>query len=152
MTFDLQALQPFFLVIAGFGLWLSLCMEQSQIVAKTRGAFAGNIATGYMSAMRIMIVNHAGTIVYVFFLSLCIDTGITNRILLIVSIFSSVFMIIYNLFLILNSAKLLEYSADLQRENFMHFLFERDNGTSCTHLPVFCYVVQRSGSEIAISA
>jgi len=76
--------------------------------------------------MRIMIVNRAGTIVYVFFLSLCIDTGITNRTLLIVSIFSSVFVIIYNLFLILNSAKLLEYSADLQRENFMHFLFERD--------------------------
>ena len=100
---------PAFLTISAIGLIISLCTEQSQIVAKTRSVFIGKIATGYMSAMRIMIVNRFGAILYVFFIGLAIDLGIENQTLLIVPIIASVAVLGYNLLLVANRAKILRF-------------------------------------------
>lgn len=118
--------QPLLLIIAGLGLSLSLCTEQSQIVAKTRGAFAGKIATGYMSAMKIMMVNRAGSIIYVFFLSLCIDMGTTNQNLLLVSIASAMGVLVYNTTLVVNRVRVLSYDDPTSSESMMAFLFQRE--------------------------
>jgi len=100
---------PAFLTISAIGLVISLCTEQSQIVAKTRSVFVGKIATGYMSAMRIMILNRFGAIFYVFFIGLSIDLGIDNRTLLHVPIIATVAVLGYNLVLVLNRAKILRF-------------------------------------------
>lgn len=95
----LLAMQPLFILLAATGLILALATEQSQIVAKTRGAFAGKIATGYMNSMRIMVFNRLGAILYVMFVSLCIDTGISNRGLLVAALAGTTGVLGYNLFL-----------------------------------------------------
>lgn len=142
MTFDAQALQPLFLIIAALGLCISLCTEQSQIVAKTRGAFAGHIATGYMSAMRIMIFNRAGTILYMFFIALCIDTGITNHTLLLIAIASSIGVMGYNIFLVFNRAQVLSYTADMGGEKIVNILFARDRlQTFASFIATFCNIL-----------
>lgn len=100
---------PAFLTVSAIGLVISLCTEQSQIVAKTRSVFVGKIATGYMSAMRIMILNRFGAIFYVFFIGLSIDLGIDNKTLLYVPIIASAAVLGYNLLLVANRAKVLRF-------------------------------------------
>lgn len=113
---------PVFLTVSAAGLVISLCTEQSQIVAKTRGVFAGKIATGYMNSMRIMIINRFGSIIYIFFLGLSIDVGITNRTLLGVAIAAALGVLGYNLFLILNRGKVLKFTSDMKDERLWEFL------------------------------
>lgn len=115
---------PAYLILAAFGLVISLCMEQSQIVAKTRGAVAGKIATGYMSAMKIMIVNRMGTIIYMFFLSLSIDIGITNRTLLTVAILSCLGVLVYNIFLVTHRTRILLVTKPAPNERVWNFLVQ----------------------------
>lgn len=105
----LLALQPLFVLAAATGLFLALGTEQSQIVAKTRGAFAGKIATGYMNSMRIMVCNRLGAILYVMFVSLCIDTGISNRGLLVPALVGTFGVLGYNVFLTAKRSSVLAF-------------------------------------------
>lgn len=107
---------PIFLPISAFGLIISLGAEQSQIVAKTRGAIAGKIATGYMNSMRVMIINRIGAILYIFFLGLSVDVGIKNEALLTVPIFAGIVILIYNIVLVFNRKKVLMITNDLKDE------------------------------------
>ncbi len=78
-TAQLAPYLSIFLIIAVFGLTTSLYTEQSQIIAKIRGAQRNRIAKGYNSAMKIMIFNRFGTILYTFFVALSIDVGCVQR-------------------------------------------------------------------------
>ncbi len=113
---------PVFLTVSAVGLIISLCTEQSQIVAKTRGVFAGKIATGYMNSMRIMIINRFGSIIYIFFLGLSIDVGISNRTLLGVAIVAALGVLAYNLFLIFNRGRVLKFTSDMTDERLRETL------------------------------
>lgn len=123
MIFELSSLQPIFLIIACFGLFFSISSEQSQIVARTRGAFAGRIATGYNRAMRIMIFQRFGAIGYVLFISLCIDTGVSNQAIVLVSITASLGVMMYNLKLVLDRAKVLQFDGENKSERLSEYLF-----------------------------
>lgn len=113
---------PVFLTVSAIGLVVSLCTEQSQIVAKTRGVFTGRIATGYMNSMRIMIINRFGSIIYIFFLGLSIDIGIRNQTLLGVAIAAALGVLGYNLFLVWNRSKVLKFSSQMKDERLWDFL------------------------------
>lgn len=115
---------PGFLLLSVVGLFISLCTEQSQIVAKTRGVIAGNVATGYMFAMRVMIVNRFGSIIYIFFLGLSIDLGIENRTLLTVAIVAAVGVLMYNLVLVFKRNKVLKFLDSERNERLIDFIMQ----------------------------
>ena len=125
---DPQALASYllvFLAFAAFGLIISLSTEQSQIVAKVRGAGKGSIARGYNSAMKIMIVNRFGTIVYMFFVGLSIDIGMSNRMLLTVTMIAAAGVLLYNIFLIFKRFDLLGYDREeVNRERLSRHVLE----------------------------
>jgi len=116
---------PILLAAACAGLWLSLSTEQSQIVAKTKNALAGRIATGYMRAMQIMILNRLGTIIYTLCLSLSIEIGISNQKLLMVSMFSCCGVFIYNLFLLLRRRNILKFNGSEADYSISKILFHQ---------------------------
>lgn len=99
-----------FLIIAAVGLAASLYTEQTQIIAKIRGALKNQIASGYNSAMKIMLVNRFGTILFTFFLALSIDVGISNLKIIIVAMCAVSVVLCYNVYLAVNSQKILFYT------------------------------------------
>lgn len=77
----LEALAPFsgvLLLIACLGLLLAVFFEQAQILAKYRGARRGVVATGYNNAMKLLVANRFGAVLYLFFVALAIDLGLDS--------------------------------------------------------------------------
>lgn len=110
--FDLSGYLIVFLLISVAGLVISLCTEQSQIVAKLRGAMRGKIASGYNTAMKVMIVNRFGTILYTFFIALAIDVGVTNARVIAVAVGAAALVLLYNLYLLINSQRVLLFAPE----------------------------------------
>lgn len=116
---------PLYLFGAACGLIISLCTEQSQIVAKVRSAQRGKIAAGYNMAMKIMIVNRFGTIIYMFLIALSIDIGIENQAVLNVALVAGAGVMCYNLILILARRRLLDVKVIPDtKESWIGFLTE----------------------------
>ncbi|WP_371396499.1 hypothetical protein [Fretibacter rubidus] len=65
--------------IAACGLFLAVIMEQLQILAKYDGAMKAKVASGYNSAMKIMVINRLGAVLYFVFVAFAIDTGISPQ-------------------------------------------------------------------------
>ncbi len=64
-----------FLIITSLGLFTCILIEQSQILVKYKGFQLGRVAGGYNSAMKIMVINRIGTVLFFFFCALSIDLG-----------------------------------------------------------------------------
>ena len=108
----MSAYIPIFLVVACLGLWLSLATEQSQIVAKIRGASSGRIAFGYMRAQQIMILNRFGVITYMLLLAFCIDLGVENWALLLVGLTTTFLVFSYNFFVLVRRKTVLRFDGE----------------------------------------
>lgn len=107
MLQQLPQFVPVFLTLAAIGLIVFLVTEQSQIIAKVRGARRSAIATGYNNSMKIMIVNRLGSILYMFFLALSIDVGISNQDFLATTICAALAVLVFNAWLIVRRARVL---------------------------------------------
>lgn len=58
------------------GLFIAILFEQSQLLAKYQGARRQVVATGYNNAMKLVVANRVGAVLYFFFIALAIDGGI----------------------------------------------------------------------------
>lgn len=58
------------------GLLIAVFTDHLQTVAKYRGAKRNKIASGYNQAMKIMVLNRIGAVLYFLFLSFSIDNGV----------------------------------------------------------------------------
>ena len=65
----------FILIFAAFGLFLAQSMEYLQIFFKQKGFYSSSIAKGYNDAMKVMVLNRLGAIIYFMSLSLAIEIG-----------------------------------------------------------------------------
>lgn len=63
------------IVLASVGLIICIVIEQSQLIAKYLGAVRKKVAGGYNSAMKIMVLNRFGAVLYFLLISLSIDLG-----------------------------------------------------------------------------
>lgn len=63
-------------VVALFGLALAVFSDHLQIIAKYQGAINLRVAAGYNLAMKVMVVNRIGAVLYFLFLSFNIDNGL----------------------------------------------------------------------------
>lgn len=64
-----------FLALAALGLFLAVTIEQAQLLAKFLGARRARVAGGYNTAMKIMVVNRLGTVLFFLFIALAVDLG-----------------------------------------------------------------------------
>lgn len=71
---DLQGYSWLILLLAGVGLIMASAFEQMQMLAKYFGAERGFVALGYNNAMKLMVGNRLGAVLYFFFMALAIDT------------------------------------------------------------------------------
>lgn len=79
-----EGLLPFsglLLGLACFGLFAAVFFEQAQIMAKYRGARRGVVAAGYHNAMKLLVANRFGAVLYLFFVALAIDLGLAPALL-----------------------------------------------------------------------
>ena len=63
------------LSIASIGLALCIMVEQSQLLLKYAGALQAKVAGGYNNAMKIMVLNRFGAVLYFFIIAIVIDVG-----------------------------------------------------------------------------
>ena len=63
------------LTLAAIGLTISIIVEQSQLIAKYLGVVRKKVAGGYNLAMKIMVLNRLGAVLYFLLISLAIDFG-----------------------------------------------------------------------------
>lgn len=63
-------------VVALFGLALAVFSDHLQIIAKYQGAINLRVAAGYNLAMKVMVVNRIGAVLYFLLLSFSIDNGL----------------------------------------------------------------------------
>ena len=124
---DLTALIPIILIFAALGLFLALCSEQSQIVAVVLGGRKGTIAAGYNTAMKIMLFNRAGTIIYMLLLSFAIDVGVSNTMVIAVALLSALLVLCFNITLLLRRHKVFGVGAE-ERQNESILFFLREGG------------------------
>lgn len=61
--------------ISAIGLAISIIVEQAQLIAKYRGVAQKKVAGGYNAAMKIMVLNRFGAVMYFLLISLSIDLG-----------------------------------------------------------------------------
>lgn len=120
---NLSAFLPAFMIFSIGGLVVSLCAEQSQIVAKMRGMMRGKIASGYSSAMKIMLANRFGTIIFMFFLALSIDIGIPNITIINIALTAFSIVIFYNGWLLFASPKILLITDSTEKKS-LQFLYK----------------------------
>jgi len=64
-----------FLAFAVVGLATCVIVEQAQLLVKYRGVRQARVAGGYNDAMKIMVLNRLGTVLYFLFIALAIDLG-----------------------------------------------------------------------------
>ena len=58
------------------GLFIAIFTDHLQSIAKYKGAKRNSIASGYNRAMKIMVFNRVGAVLYFLFLSFSIDNGV----------------------------------------------------------------------------
>ena len=90
----------YILVFAAFGLFLAQSMEYLQIYFKQKGFYSSSIAKGYNDAMKVMVLNRLGAIIYFMSLSLAIEIGAKPMSIISFIIFSLIFLILVNISLI----------------------------------------------------
>lgn len=61
------------------GLLIATVVEHFQIVIKYYGGIRGKVASGYSQAMKIMVVNRLGAVLFLLFMGLTIDSGISPQ-------------------------------------------------------------------------
>lgn len=66
-----------FLTLAAVGLTIAVVIEQAQLIAKHQGAKNEKVAGGYNIAMKIMVLNRVGTVLYFLFIAISVDMGTT---------------------------------------------------------------------------
>lgn len=66
-----------FLFLATIGLATCIIIEQMQLLVKFNGVQRKKIASGYNAAMKIMVLNRIGTVLYFLCIALSIDIGAT---------------------------------------------------------------------------
>ena len=64
------------LCLAMIGLLIATIVEHFQLVLKYYGGVRGKVASGYSQAMKIMLINRLGAVMFLLFMGLTIDTGI----------------------------------------------------------------------------
>ena len=67
------------LAIACVGLTVAVFMDQLQVIMKYRGYKQSQIATGYNNAMKVMVFNRFGFVIYFILAAFAIDTGVSSR-------------------------------------------------------------------------
>jgi hypothetical protein len=67
--------QEISLATASVGLFIALATDQAQILAKHYGAIFKNIAQGYNAAMKIMVINRVGAVLFFLATAYSIDLG-----------------------------------------------------------------------------
>lgn len=70
---DLKQFAPLVLLLAGVGFVMASAFEQMQMFAKYSGAKSGSVAGGYNNAMKLMVGNRLGAVLYFFFIAVAID-------------------------------------------------------------------------------
>lgn len=65
------------MIFAAVGLAVCVIVEQAQLLVKYHGIRRARIAGGYNSAMKIMVLNRLGTVLYFLFVAMSIDVGIS---------------------------------------------------------------------------
>ncbi len=63
-------------VMALFGLGLAVLADHMQLVAKYHGAMERRVAAGYNLAMKVMVANRAGAVMYFLLIGFNIDNGL----------------------------------------------------------------------------
>ena len=66
------------MTLAAIGLTASIVVEQAQLLVKYNGIVRKKIAGGYNNAMKIMVLNRFGTVLYFLFVAMSIDVGISG--------------------------------------------------------------------------
>ncbi len=84
------------LVFAMAGLVFAILSEQLQIFAKYRGVLRKKIAGGYNSAMKIMVVNRLGAVIYFLLIGFSIESGASSGALLIGYSFAMLILFVAN--------------------------------------------------------
>lgn len=64
------------LVIGLFGLSFAILAEQAQLLAKHHGSITKHVAQGYNLAMKIMVANRFGAVIYSLLIAFNIDNGL----------------------------------------------------------------------------
>lgn len=64
-----------FLILASVGLAVVIIIDQAQLIAKFLGIRKKRIAGGYNNAMKIMVINRFGAVLYFLFIAISIDLG-----------------------------------------------------------------------------
>ena len=75
----LEYLAPWTFYISLMGLFIAVLADHFQLLAKYTGAVERRVAHGYNSAMKIMVVNRLGAVLYFVFISYNIDIGILPK-------------------------------------------------------------------------
>jgi len=75
-SFDFDS--SLFLSLAALGLAMAIIVEHVQLLAKYNGARAGKVAKGYTMAMKILLLNRIGTVLYFLFIAIAVDMGNTS--------------------------------------------------------------------------
>lgn len=72
---DLADFRVWALLISLLGLIFAMFTEQLQLIAKYQGALRNTVAGGYNNAMKIMVMNRLGGVLYFLFMAFAIDLG-----------------------------------------------------------------------------
>ncbi|NVK74535.1 MAG: hypothetical protein HWE24_13715 [Oceanospirillaceae bacterium] len=91
LDFSYLGLAP--LLLAFIGLGIILFSEQVQIIAKYRGSVSGGVARGYNLAMKVMVGNRVGAVLYFFFMGFNIDSGVSPENLVLGFAISLIFLV-----------------------------------------------------------
>lgn len=75
LTGEAHGYRVVILILAGVGFILASLFEQLQMFAKYFGARKGLIAFGYNNAMKLMVGNRLGAVLYFFFIAISVDIG-----------------------------------------------------------------------------
>lgn len=68
-----------YLVLAALGFFLAVATDQAQILAKHAGSMSGSVARGYNRAMKIMVINRLGAVLYFLLAAFSIDLGLNAQ-------------------------------------------------------------------------
>jgi hypothetical protein len=74
-----SVIMPLVYFSALLGLFIAIFTDHLQTIAKYRGAKRDSIASGYNQAMKIMVLNRIGAVLYFLFLSFSIDNGVDTN-------------------------------------------------------------------------
>lgn len=93
------------LAFATIGLAICIVIEQSQLLLKYSGAVKQKVAGGYNAAMKIMVLNRFGAVLYFFIISIVIDLGVRAATIASAFVFAIVAIAIFDLAIVISSMR-----------------------------------------------